>query len=1276
MNAIEINEILTNDSQIPNNLHLAYQQSLVQPVRQFWEELCTMTNVEQIGLIANFVRFRFQVGQNMVGYSCTYLGQHLPLMSFFRGIYDIFLSNVSLEINISPVFILWNGNTQSYSCLYASNNFFLFEESQTISNDNLKSIFFSKLSNLNMQDVINKAQAELASKYDYFEIYLVALQLSILKTPNIIYGFSKKLGSTTCCAKPKLKSDGLCLFRALTAFLDENLQETKNMERKKSREPIMKKILKKFYGYMLEKNIPHSNVFTKKGIRKDALHILEKFLGRNIRIYTRHLIKKKTVKCGKLVELSSYGNVLSPMYLTSEFPTNINLEAMPISESVYHIRAITDAMKFQERYTCHCGQVFTDPRNLEMHRIKFCCRYLEKNGARSNHNYTMPVSYASIQKHFDAHMNFDNRVTLIYTKPRDQMYDLSITMTDNRSITFETTYTANTVRQLVVFLFSFLSLLPDERPTRLSNNIQFLASLQNHIQQVEAEVKNSSGSLQLETILKQRLHSLKDFALTYLSVRNIILIPHSDLLNHKLMDNILWYVCQFLSSTELITMKSTKNVLSEITAIGKKSGFQFWNLSTLGLDFEQSQNPPIIEFLALDKFIFDQFAISLSAFEIKTITQLGKIFYYEKCSNFNSLTLVSPPTHLYNSIRNNCRFGYIYCQRATVSEQSTKKFYLTLDYKKFYLNLLKSVKHMYCQPIRYVKINGTYVREKGLNFNTLANLFFSALEVSCEQTLVYGLRAKEVRIFNFPNDLLIIQSPDNVHVLSFFGCFHHGCLKNCHMCDCISTCSCNFQKNNDQKGKNNLRPRLLKFPCRDTNDYKVMKEKHESKWKQSMEIVQKLKCSRHIKSVLVYTECDLHFDWSSKISDIAQKFGLNLRNSVNPNSLLHEVMSETANATYPLFKHRVSFTLSTLLKHILDDDINAFINVKGSCENHNLGSFHIFSRKANDKIIGTNEIDGILPSSFLSFLLKEKNLNFKLNGISDIYIYPNSQHNIFSEPAKKILDLIETKKENVQISAVLKKISNFFIGSWASNGGNKYRNSILMEKSDIPSVNMRKFQGAFPINENYCIGQFSPPDYHVSLVHMNYNIIMAGRLQFLRTVSIFSTVLADFSLNLANTDGFTCLFESVPDKYLELSLPDLLNQFLKANLTTPTLHSYVHFLIDNVGLNICPAHKNEYVEHLRKNAKTEWMHKYPCCESMSPRTHLLRAESMGKFCIIFQMNQAYYHNDLTNKPKTKSSGITNPKLSDFLSKCVSDEERAVCLKISHLANQFDSAPNN
>ena len=108
MNAIEINEILTNDSQIPNNLHLAYQQSLVQPVRQFWEELCTMTNVEQIGLIANFVRFRFQVGQNMVGYSCTYLGQHLPLMSFFRGIYDIFLSNVSLEINISPVFILWN----------------------------------------------------------------------------------------------------------------------------------------------------------------------------------------------------------------------------------------------------------------------------------------------------------------------------------------------------------------------------------------------------------------------------------------------------------------------------------------------------------------------------------------------------------------------------------------------------------------------------------------------------------------------------------------------------------------------------------------------------------------------------------------------------------------------------------------------------------------------------------------------------------------------------------------------------------------------------------------------------------------------------------------------------------------------------------------------------------------------------------------------------------------------------------------------------------------
>ena len=102
----------------------------------------------------------------------------------------------------------------------------------------------------------------------------------------------------------------------------------------------------------------------------------------------------------------------------------------------------------------------------------------------------------------------------------------------------------------------------------------------------------------------------------------------------------------------------------------------------------------------------------------------------------------------------------------------------------------------------------------------------------------------------------------------------------------------------------------------------------------------------------------------------------------------------------------------------------------------------------------------------------------------------------------------------------------------------------------------------------------------------------------------------------------------------------------------------------------------EYLDHLRKQPKSIWIHKHSCCESMPPRTHLLKPDSLGFHCVIFKKNQAYYYNSLTHKPKTKSSGCSNPDVSYFLSKCISDDERAVCLEIDQLTQKFNNAPKN
>ena len=178
------------------------------------------------------------------------------------------------------------------------------------------------------------------------------------------------------------------------------------------------------------------------------------------------------------------------------------------------------------------------------------------------------------------------------------------------------------------------------------------------------------------------------------------------------------------------------------------------------------------DFLQLDKLVSDNFSTSLSTFEAKSITQLSKLYYFHSCCKYNSIALISPPSSLYNLMKKECRFGYIHAERSVISPKSDSKFYMSLDYSKYYLNLLSSMKnHLYNTPITYAKVEGKYVREKGVNFNCLANLLFSSLEYVTEENFIYGLRAKELRILNLPNDLVYIDCLNRMNVLSFFGVY-------------------------------------------------------------------------------------------------------------------------------------------------------------------------------------------------------------------------------------------------------------------------------------------------------------------------------------------------------------------------------------------------------------------------------------------------------------------------------------------------------------------------
>merc|ERR1712074_142374 len=120
---------------------------------------------------------------------------------------------------------------------------------------------------------------------------------------------------------------------------------------------------------------------------------------------------------------------------------------------------------------------------------------------------------------------------------------------------------------------------------------------------------------------------------------------------------LLAYSCKQFSATEKIKIKTLRNHLTEIIISGALTGFHFLDITSMNLPLIETENA-VTDFLQLDKLVSDNFSISLSTFEAKSITQLSKLYYFHSCCKYNSIALISPPSSLYNLMKKECRFGY------------------------------------------------------------------------------------------------------------------------------------------------------------------------------------------------------------------------------------------------------------------------------------------------------------------------------------------------------------------------------------------------------------------------------------------------------------------------------------------------------------------------------------------------------------------------------------------------------------------------------------------
>ena len=203
------------------------------------------------------------------------------------------------------------------------------------------------------------------------------------------------------------------------------------------------------------------------GILRHKLYLLENFIQRNIRVYIKKTVKKQKIKKGDLIPMNTTVNSLIPMYIQNRFSKTLNFEAIKVSDSKFHINAITNPSIFQNLHVCICGKKFFTSQNLFRHQIRVCGRQNQGLEAIPNTPFSFPLTMTACQDRLGAYLAYGNKLVLIQNSTNRQTFEVIITLTHNRCVIFKTTYTANSIQQLVFFIFEFLSLLPDERQTEL-----------------------------------------------------------------------------------------------------------------------------------------------------------------------------------------------------------------------------------------------------------------------------------------------------------------------------------------------------------------------------------------------------------------------------------------------------------------------------------------------------------------------------------------------------------------------------------------------------------------------------------------------------------------------------------------------------------------------------------------------------------------------------------------------------------------------------------------
>ena len=810
--------------------------------------------------------------------------------------------------------------------------------------------------------------------------------------------------------------------------------------------------------------------------------------------------------------------------------------------------------------------------------------------------------------------------------------------------------------------------------TRFLNNMHIVACMESMLNKPDLNYLSYFGSH--EAILeKKQLLSIKNDFMNYLKyIRVYIGSPtEANVIVDKIMFEFLRQLNKISSDVNIryyhgqLAMLSAVNLKYEIFALSYTYPIVLQRNTTLG-NFEN--------FLNLVNLVKQYFDIDLTT--VNGMTMLGSHIMNKELLCAYRYMFYTPLKQLRIGLNKSIRFGIIGSQKNLfVGNKFDFHSVCSFDVKKFYLNILKTIKIPIGLPIMYSRnTDGYYETKPTRHRNSYANMLFNFIQhvIETEYSLLFQLYSKEFREGNLslPVDCVVFKQGDETkkRLLSYMGCFYHvhwcgptgtvkgdqnapdtnlchsfeGCNKN----DCLLCCK-------SRKKRNVLEPNLFRLKKDETkfSIHPVKKMPYIDLYEKNLELENKNHDKNSLNHTYIY-ECQVIQCFSKPLMYFSKCFDIPIKKSME-NVIFGDAMYCFTLKYFPLLRFNGKMKAETLINLIKFNRINGYLRFKcefGESGKSLLSILTPFSFKLNDITHHGFDCDDILSTTpLISYLLNNSCFEFKIIKIFSFFEYKMSDSKLFEKPCTQIQNALNFESSNSLFVNCLKQSCNRYIG-YFSIRRSRHALTYKLKKDDELSIHsLNNLIYSTPVDSELTLVHFKNNKHDINLSHLNMWVISYGKKIIMDLVLRLCSFLY-MKKACINTDGFSLVSKcKLTTEQLNCDKNSLiLDIFLRTNLCDSDIEKYVDFKVEIFEkLYFCKEHRTEYVDFLKQRTKTLFQPKNCCIDAVNTdiSNFCLKMEHFGDKAVFIKKNRCSIYNSKTHAQIVKNSGKIDVNLHNI-----------------------------